>query len=112
MAFNAADLKRNRITELKAIIKDQLDQKQEWHELKTEELAVRDKKKRIVDCVLADSKSEVDEINSLTLDLKNQNQLICDVALKDYLAGESITIKDKYGNELEPVFSVKFKKAK
>ena len=108
LVFNEADKKRNKLRELKAMIKEQLESKQEYQEIKESSDSLRAKKKALKAAVNEDNRVECEEIDKLTIDLKSQKQLISDVAIKDYVNGKEIKLTDSYGNILEPVFSVKF----
>lgn len=110
LVFNEADKKRNRLRELKAMIKEQIEGKQEYQEIKETGDALKARKKNLIAVVNADNKTECDEIDSLKLDLKSQKQLISDVAISDYVSGKEVRVTDSYGRILEPVFSVKFVK--
>ncbi|PKM88419.1 hypothetical protein CVU83_01765 [Candidatus Falkowbacteria bacterium HGW-Falkowbacteria-2] len=108
LVYTKADEQRNQLAILKHSIKDQLESLQEYQEVIEDLEALRLKKKKIIENVLADNKKDVDEIDRLTLDLKSQKQLISDVALKDYLDGKKVEVVKANGAILEPVFSVKF----
>lgn len=110
LVFSETDKKRNRLRELKAAIKEQLESKQEFQEIKETSESLRARKKALKLAVDDDNKTECEEIERLEIDIKSQKQLISDVAIKDYLAGKEIKVTDNYGNVLEPVFSVKFVK--
>lgn len=110
LVYTKADEQKNQLAILKHSIKDQLESLQEYQEVIEDLEALRLKKKKIIENVLADNKKDVDEIDRLTLDLKSQKQLISDVALKDYLEGRKVEVVKADGAILEPIFSVKFKK--
>ncbi len=110
LVFNETDKKRNRLRELKAMIKEQLEGKQEFQEIKETSESLRARKKALKLAINDDNKTECEEIERLETDIKSQKQLISDVAIKDYVAGKEIKVTDSYGNILEPVFSVKFVK--
>jgi len=110
LVFSETDKKRNRLRELKALIKEQLEGKQEFQEIKETSESLRARKKALKLAINDDNKTECEEIERLETDIKSQKQLISDVAIKDYVAGKEIKVTDSYGNILEPVFSVKFVK--
>jgi len=110
LVFSETDKKRNRLRELKALIKEQLEGKQEFQEIKETSESLRARKKTLKLAINDDNKTECEEIERLETDIKSQKQLISDVAIKDYVAGKEIKVTDSYGNILEPVFSVKFVK--
>lgn len=110
LVFNEADKKRNRLRELKAMIKEQLEGKQEYQEIKETSDSLKARKKNLIAVINEDNRAECDEIDSLKLDLKSQKQLISDVAISDYVAGKEVRITDSCGRILEPVFSVRFVK--
>lgn len=110
LAFNQADEKRNKLAVLKGELKDQLEGMPAYKKIADELEILNEKKKGIIAAVMGDNQKEVDEIEKLTADLKDQKQLISDVALNDFLAGKKVEVIRADGSILEPVFSVKFVK--
>ena len=110
LVYTKADEQKNQLAILKHSIKDQLESLAEFKEIADKLEVLNQKKKHLIASVLEDNKKDVEKIESLTLDLKSQKQLISDVALKDYLDGKKVEVVKADGAILEPVFSVKFVK--
>lgn len=110
LVFNEADEKRNKLAILKRSLKDQLEGLAAFKEITDQLEVLNQKKKQLVASVMDDNQKEIEEIDKLTLDLKDQKQLVSDVALKDYLAGNKVELVKEDGHILEPIFSVKFRK--
>ena len=60
--------------------------------------------------VLMDFSKELENLDVLEADERNDNQLLTDLAINKITKGENPNIKDENGNEYEAIFSVKFKK--
>lgn len=110
LVFSAADEKRNNLAILKKNLKDQLDNNLQFKHLVEEENEIKRKKTQLINQVMHSNVKEIEEIERLTLDLRNQKQLICDIAIRDYLAGDKVEVVDNIGRVMAPVFSVKFVK--
>jgi GTP-sensing pleiotropic transcriptional regulator CodY len=107
IAFTKADEQNNKLKELKQILKDELESSITYKELTEKMAALTANKKAMIDSVLASNKKIVEQIDNLKLDLESQKQLVSDVALKDYLAGEEVKVNKK-GRIYRPEFSCKF----
>ena len=76
------------------------------HNIQDVFIAIQEKKAE-----LKDLKSVCKQIQDLKIDIESDQEMLNDIAMLKYTKGEPIEIKDKYDNEYEPVFSVKFKKS-
>ncbi len=96
--------------ELKRTYRDVLANDAAYQEAKEEFEAVKLKKKKIEVAIQQDLKSEFDQLEGLKLNIASDNQLLSDLALTQYLKGESIDLTDENQVAYEPVFSVRFKR--
>lgn len=96
--------------DLKAMYRDALINSQAMQGVQEDLLKLRDKKKKIEDGIKDDFRHEFDKLEVLKADIENDVVLLSDVALNEYIKGNSIEIKDEYENKYEPIFAVKFKK--
>ncbi|MHB8089965.1 MAG: hypothetical protein ACYDH2_17145, partial [Anaerolineaceae bacterium] len=99
----------NKLKELKQILKDELEGSKQYQDIMESIVKLTEEKKAIINQVMDDNSKTVQEIEDLTIDLKNQKQLVSDVALKDYLAGEEVKVIKNH-KIYAPVFSCKFVK--
>lgn len=98
--------------DLKAIYRDALSVNGEYQSVLEDLEALKIKKKKIEASIQADFKEEFDKLEGLKLNIAGDNQLLSDLAVSRLLGGEEVKIVDENKVEYEPVFSVRFQKAK
>lgn len=99
------ELKKER-RELNKEYKYLLDNDNKHSELVNKLKVFREKKKAIED---ANKTPRLEEIKD---EIADANQMISDIAVATLMSGESISLKDKYDTEYEPIYKVSFKKIK
>lgn len=67
--------------------------------------------KSIRESVLSSAQSDVDELERLNLEIKNDTEVLSDIAMAMFMKGESIEIENK-GKKYEPKIKVSFKQMK
>ncbi len=110
--FDRVEKNRARIKELRAMYKDALAGTQEYTELTDKLKTLRERKKQIENTVRENFTKEATELEDLKVDLESDMEMLSDIALTRLVKGEQVEVTDKYQNQYEPVFSVKFRKAK
>jgi len=96
--------------DIKSAYKDALETSTQYKEI-TEKLSVlREKKKNIENQIKSDFNSEFSQLDALKDELMNDRQMLSDIALSTLMKGQPVELKDEYGNDYEPIFSVKFQK--
>lgn len=110
LAFDkAAETKNKKIalnSDLKAILADNL----EYQEV-TEKLTVlSERKKQILQQVADDYPDLINQLATLKMHEQNDKEMLSDLAINQLVSGETVEVKDKDDNLLQPIFSVKFKK--
>lgn len=108
--FNKIEESKKEMKELKSAYKEALEGVQEYQVLQEEMKAMREKRKRIEQTTREHFSSEMTKIEDLKIDIESDMEMISDIAIAKISKGESIGITDKYSNEYEPIFRVKFKK--
>lgn len=103
--------KKAELKDLKSVIKDMLDNSSEWQEIEEKMKALREKRKGVMQIIHDQCSSEMIKIDDLKIDIDSDQEMLNDIAMLSYTKGESIEIKDKYDNQYEPIFSVRFKKS-
>ena len=96
--------------DIKTSYKDALVTSQSYQDVVEELKKLKDKKKNIEQAMRGDFSYELQKLEDLKIDLASEQEVLSDIALTKLMKGESISLKDKYDVEYEPVFSVKFKK--
>lgn len=108
--FNRIQENKDTLKELKSIVKDVLDNTEAYKSAVEEAKMANEKKKSIKRDVEAGLQDELVKIDDLKIDIESDLELLTDAAMTMVTKGQSIQISDKYDNEYEPVFNVKFKK--
>lgn len=100
---------KKRRKEIKAMLREAREQNASWVKIKEEMDEARARLKRVEQAIDADYKAEVEELEKLNLSIKNDNEVLSDIALTMLMKGENIDIQDSEGNKYEPKTRVTFK---
>jgi len=109
--FIAIQEKKAELKDLKSVCKQIQDNSAEFKEIEEKMKVLREKRKSVLSAIQSQCANEVTKIEDLKIDIESDQEMLNDIAMLKYTKGEPIEIKDKYDNEYEPVFSVKFKKS-
>lgn len=109
--FNRIKEKQSEVKDLRSMCKEVLENSSQYKQIEEEMKVLRVKRKQIKDSVLEECSSELIKIDGLTADISSDQEMLTDMAINQYIKGESIELKDKYDTTYEPVFVVKFKKS-
>lgn len=96
--------------ECKNIYKDALENTSHYKETVEQLKALREKKIQMETRVKQELGQQYQKIEDLELDLKGQKEMLNDVAIASLMKGDTVEVKDEYGNAYEPVWSVTFRK--
>lgn len=110
--FKRIQDKKKEQRDLKAMYRDALGNNGEYAQIKEELAELKLKKKKVELSVQADFKEEFDKLEGLKLNIAGDNQMLSDLAISQLASGEVVKIIDENQVEYEPVFSVRFQKAK
>jgi len=108
--FNKIEESKKQMKELKSSFKEALEAVQEYQLVQEEMKALREKRKRIEQATKEQFSAEITKIEDLKIDIESDMEMLSDIAISKITKGEAIGITDKYSNEYEPIFKVKFKK--
>lgn len=111
MAFTELQVKKKRQRELNARYRDALASSTQLTEVEDQLKTLRAKRQTILIGIREGMSKELEELDTLKVDIKNQQQLLSDAALTMYAKGEKVEVEDEYHNVYNPEFSVKFKKS-
>ncbi len=102
---------RRKQKEIRAMYKDALAQSQEYQQLleKLETLKIR--KKELETFAKDEMEGDFQKLDAYKMHIKNDQELISDLAINKLMAGETVEIVDENDQKYEPVFTVRFKKA-
>lgn len=110
--FDRVEKTRARMKELRTMYKDALAGTPEHVEVGEKMTALRERKKQIENTIRESFAKEATELEDLKVDLDSDMEMLSDIALTRLVKGEQVEVTDKFQNQYEPVFSVKFRKSK
>ena len=108
--FNKIEEIKKEQREIKKSYRDALSNSQEYQDVVDKLSTLKDRKKQVEEGIKDDFNSEFTRLEDLKIDLEAEKEMLSDIALNKLVKGEKLEIKDKYDNQYEPIFSVKFKK--
>ena len=108
--FNRIRETKKEQKEIRKLYRDALDSSQEYRQIveKFDNLKVR--KKQIENEVKQDAMANFQKLDALRMHVKNDQEMLTDLAINKLLAGETVELTDQDSNKYEPIFSVNFKK--
>lgn len=109
--FNRLQEKRQQAKIIGRKYKDELATAQEYQQIREQLDKLRLKKKAYEKSVKEQAGANFGRIEELKFAIRQDAQLLSDVALTTIMKGESIAIKNE-GVEYEPVFAIRFRKIK
>jgi predicted nuclease with TOPRIM domain len=110
LIFDEVALKAQEAKAIKAELKDSLDQVSEYVELTEEAKRINERRKALREDIRRKMGDRYAKLEELEDDLKDDKQMMSDLAMAGITEGKPQTVKDSWGNEYEPVFSVKFRR--
>lgn len=107
--FNQIQEKKKEIRDIKKMYRDTLEVSGEYRELleKLEELKAR---KKQLEAAAWEEVGSKNTYETSKLDIRQDRELLTDLAINILMNGETVKIVDTDNNEYEPKFSVTFKK--
>jgi uncharacterized phage infection (PIP) family protein YhgE len=97
---------------IKDMYKQSLENSEEYKRITEELKQFKEKKKQIENQVKNEFSQELEELEKIKKSIADDQQLLSDVALNKVTKGESVEVTDEHSSQYEPVFTVKFRKAK
>lgn len=110
LIYDRESKSKQELKEIKLMINDALLNSHEYQRKLEEIKTLNQEKKEIADKIKADFTSELSHADTLKLDIDNDKMLMVDEALNQLMKGETVEVEDQYGNNYDPIFSVKFKR--
>lgn len=109
--FDRVQKLKKEAKELKSMYKDALKNSSEYQKICEQINELKGKKKQIEAKVKEEFSSELDKLEVIENEIKNDSQVLSDIAMTKVAKGEKIEVKDEYNNQYEPLFKVNFKKS-
>lgn len=108
--FNKIQEKRKDLRDIKKMYRDTLEISGEYRDLLVKLDQLRARKKQLEAAAWEEVGSK-NKYETSKLDIKQDRELLTDLAINTLMAGETVKIVDQDNNEYEPKFSVSFIKA-
>lgn len=108
--FNTIKERQKEQKTIKEMYRDVLANSQEYQGILEEMEELKVKKKRVLEALKMDLRSEMDELDKIKNDIDSEKELLSHATLTKLIKNEQIDIIDEYNNRYEPIFSVRFKK--
>lgn len=103
---------KTKAKQVKKMYKDALESNTAYREVLEKLDALKLKKKEIETITKETSQGEFQKLDAYKMNIQQDNELLSDLALNHLMSGQTVTVKDEQEDEYEPVFTVRFKKAK
>ena len=108
--FDRIKKKKERQRKLRTQLREAFDNSHAYQQVKGELETVKAKKKQTEDAIHDEFTSELQTIDALSQEIKDDQQMLADLAITRIAKGQTIEVKDEHDIEYEPIFSVRFKK--
>lgn len=109
--YNRIKASKEEKRKVNVIFKDVLAQSKPYQDVLEELKDLKVKKLRIETEIRADFSKEMEKLEQLTLEVKNDEMVLTDVALTMLMKGQSLELTDDNDQKYEPVFKISFKKS-
>ena len=104
--------KRKESSEIKRAIADDLANNARYQQLVEEIKKLKEEKKSLENQAWAGATGDAEKLDLLKLDIASDKQVLSDIALNMYVAGEKVEVVDENNTRWVPNFSVNFTKDK
>jgi len=95
---------------LRAVYKDMLTNYKGYKELTDKIKTLKDEKRQIEEVCKEQCSKELDQVEKLKFEIEADREAINDIVVNKLMKGENISLVDKFENEYEPIFNVKFRR--
>ncbi|MDQ1283882.1 MAG: hypothetical protein QG620_230 [Patescibacteria group bacterium] len=96
--------------EIRGEYKDALLSANEYEETADKIKELREKKKQIETLTQSRLGARWDELEKLKAKTEELNQMLTDIAMSNLAEGKTVSVKDQYDNDYEPVYKITFRK--
>ncbi len=109
--FDRLQEKKSQVKVVRRKYKEELAASTEYQHITDEMVKLREKKKKYEKSIREQSGAAFGKMDELALAIRQDSQMLSDVALTSIMKGERVEVKDQHSG-YEPVFSVRFKRLK
>lgn len=97
--------------ELRSVIREAYAQSGEYQDIVAELKAVREKKKTLERQIIARYSSEIEQLERIKGELKEEHEKLISLALSHLAKGETIKVLDSYNNTYDPILKISFRRS-
>lgn len=108
--YNRAEAIKAKMKDIRAAYKATLNGTPDYAHTLEQLKVLKEKKKQIENAVKQEMVNDLKRLEDMAIDLASDEELLSDIALSQYVKGETVVVEDQYGNKYDPAFKVKFKK--
>lgn len=108
--FDEVAEKKMEVRDIKELYKSTIEQIAEHAEIVEQIKVLREKKKMLELKAQQSLGTSWEKLEDLRDSMAADKVMMTDVALTDLMAGKTVMVADSFGNEYEPIWSVRFKK--
>jgi hypothetical protein len=108
LIFDRTEKTKKEIKELQRTIKDAFVNSNLYNGIVEDLKILKEKKKKIEDSIRDDFGSEISKLETLKIDLKNDQMLLSDMAINKIMEGKTVEVVNSQGQKLSPDIKVKF----
>ncbi len=109
--FDRLQEKKNKVKVVRRKYKEELASSNEYQHIAEDMQKLREKKKKYEKSIREQAGAAFSAMDELALAIKQDTQMLSDVALTSIMKGERVEVKDQHSG-YEPVFTVRFKRTK
>lgn len=110
--YNGIEEKKKDLKDLKDMYKDATENSVPYQNILDKLKEIKTQKAILEESIRSEMGANYVKMEELKSELQAEREMLNDLALTKLMKGETIEVMDKYENQYEPVFSVKFKKVK
>jgi hypothetical protein len=107
--FNGINEKKRELRDIKKMYRDALESSGEYRDLSEKMEQMKARKKQLEGVAWSEVGAK-DKYETSKLDVKQDKEMLTDLAINSLMSGETVKLVDQDNNEYEPKFSVSFKK--
>ena len=108
--FSELQEKRKQLKELKRQFREELEAIPEYVELAEKKKSLNERIKQIKTSVEQSNPELANKIDDLKIDIASDKEMLSDILLNKYVAGEQVELKDEFNNNFQMAFSFTLKK--
>lgn len=109
--FNRLQEKKDQVKVVRRKYKEELAASSEYQRIIEDAQKLREKKKKYENAIREQSGAAFSKLDELSLAIRQDAQMLSDVAFTSIMKGERVEVKDDH-SEYEPVFTVRFRRIK